>query len=85
MQDKSGAILPKNLRFQSRRQKLLACGVEFAGWVGVPKKEECFLPLLLQGVKKRPKIENKNNLSPLELAKLLGQTENVEFFEQFIS
>jgi TATA-box binding protein (TBP) (component of TFIID and TFIIIB) len=82
MHDKSGAIIPKHLRFQSRRQKLLAC-VEFAGWVGVPKKEEAFLPGLLKSVKKRPKLENPDKLAPLEWARQLGQTENVKFFESF--
>lgn len=83
LQDRSGLVLPKNLRFQSRRQKLLSF-VEFAGWVGAPKKEEMLLPALLQGVKKRAKIENPQKLNPLELARLLGQVENVKFLETLL-
>ncbi len=83
LQDRSGVIVPKNLRFQSRRRKMLAY-VEFAGWVGMPKREEKLLPGLLQGVKKRAKIANPDHLCPLELARVFGQTENVIFFERLL-
>lgn len=83
LQDRSGVVVPKNLRFQSRRRKMLAY-VEFAGWVGAPKKEEQILPSLLQGVKKRAKLDNPKQLTPLEWARALGQTENVTFLERLL-
>jgi TATA-box binding protein (TBP) (component of TFIID and TFIIIB) len=87
VQDKSGVKIPKNMRFQSRRQKLLTLGtIEFAGWLGAPKKNEHVekeqeLPALLKSVKKRVKLDRPEHLTPLEWAQQLGQTENVEFLK----
>lgn len=86
--DKSGSILPKNLRFDARRKKLLDW-VEFAGWMGTPvareEDEDNYLEYLLKGVPKRQKLDPDDKLTPLERARKLGQVENVRFLEQILT